>query len=336
MRFLGLAFLSLLLFGCGKDLSGSSLKQLDNFKQCYAESKAALTAKYPYLISRESEFEFQLKFDCREAELISVISEPATSSISPLNTLETLSPITLDLPFIARALRILKPYCRSDSEINGDYCMATDIEAAAMVSNSPAMLMQLPSLIKKTSLWIQTHENPDLVDAIEKNYAGTRVEAVLLAGFFGLDDNGIQFDRLRANLLRMKRYSEYAFLFPSIAQYAPLGEFDGIMDLSRILFATRTGRATIPGTPDKTTKSYKIYAGVYFGCRLALEHEIPFLVEPESYAIGALYELIKLKDIFQSSRNGLDIEKLAKHARSGGVTGVLFSLGASFGFTKCQ
>jgi len=337
MRFLEFLTCSLLLMSCGRHGSQNLLKNQSTPGSCYTKTKAALIALHPELTSQESDFEFQIKFDCRESQLISSLNKPVTSATSPETFLENIAPMMFEMPFIARAMDILKPYCRSDIEINGDYCMAADIDAAEMISNHPAMLTQLPSLLKETSRWIQNQENPDLIEVIRDKYIGTEMEAVLLAGFIGLDDNGIQFDRLRANLLHSERYSDYAFIFRSTAQYSTLGDLADIEDLFRIFFATRTGRATIPGTPVNTTKSYKIYAGVYFGCRLAMENEIPFFIQPEAFVIGSLYEILKLKDIFQKPWDEAHIKtEIAKRAKASGVTGEQFALGSTHGFNLCQ
>ena len=337
MRFLQFLTCGLLLMSCGRNDSSNLFMNQSRSDSCYTQTKAALIALHPELISHESDFEFQINFDCRDSQLISSLNKPVTSATSPETVLQNVAPIALEMPFIDRALNILKPYCRSDVEVNGDYCMAADIDAAAVISNHPGMLSQLPHLIKETSHWIQIKENPDLIDVIREKYIGTEIEAVLLAGFIGLDDNGIQFDRLRANLLHMGRYADYAYIFPSTGQYATLGDLADIDDLFRIFFATRTGRATIHGTPIQTTKSYKIYAGVYFGCRLAMENEMPFFIQSEAFVIGALYEILKLKDIFQKPWDEAHIKtEIAKRAKASAVTGKQFSFGASHGFNLCK
>lgn len=328
--------LSFAVAACGLPLeSTSSLGSFGFADSCTKQATSAVLAGNPEMIFTETNIRYQIEFDCREASFITSLDSPVKTSRSALAIIQEATGLDLNLPFFRSSMDILKPYCRSDNDDYGGFCMATDVDAAKMVFARSSMLENLPKVIYSVARWIETHEKSNLVYAVLDVYPGSSLEAVLMAGFLGLDDNGVQVDRLRANLLWAKRFDDYARIFKSTAQYAALGSMEGTKDLPMILFATRMGYATVPGLAADVTKTYKAYAGLYFGCRLAMENEFEFLVVPEAYAIGVAYEILKTKDLVDRSLAEISRE-IPKYAAASDETGRKLSAGAAYGFKLCS
>lgn len=333
MRFFILA-ICLACVSCGSPTQSSRLKNALHSNPCYDPARDAIIADSPALQAREENFRYQIEFDCREAALIASIDDPVSSAQSARAVFEKFLGVPI-MPFMTRAFDILKPYCRSDNQDYGDFCMATDVDAARLVLNHPTMMSQLPLVMATIVEWTQSHDSINLVDAVSSVYVGPTSEAVLLAGFIGLDDNGVQFDRLRANLLHLGRLDDYARLFGFTAQYASLADLPHSMDLLKVLFTTRIGTATLPGVDPEATKTYKAYAGLYFGCRLAMENESPLIVKPEAYVVGAAYELLKTRELIGRSWDEIS-QEIPKYAAASDETGKKLSAGAAYGFRLCQ
>ncbi len=307
---------------------------LSYLDDCHREAINAVLRSAPDLTSRVDDFRPQIDFDCQEASLIWAIDKPAVTATEGQNLLGGLLNAPRGLSFSKPIITILSPYCRSDNEIYGRFCMATDIDAANELLANPKLLRQLPLVVAHAASWLATQEQVNLVDAVYDVYDGPQKEAVLLAGFLGLDDNGIQFDRLRADLLWSKRYDDYAQVFMISARYAFLGDLKLTENLETIFFATRIGKITLPGLEDGTRKTYKAYAGLYMGCRLAEEETPALVVAPLAFSIGASYELLKL--MWSSARTWDEFRNhLEEHAAAANITGKNVSLGAIYGYSQC-
>lgn len=323
------------LMACRGPRGGAGLLDSDNSDPCFAGAMRAVVENSQSLVSHGADFKGQIEFDCREARKIHALDLPVTSATSAEELITGFSADELKPSFLNRSLSILKPYCRSDNEIYGSFCMAADVDSANVVTNNRRMLEALPAAVSSIAGLLDRRESLNLFDAVLPMFSGPRSEAVLLTGFIGLDNNGVQFDRLRANLLYANRFEDYAKIFMISAQYASLGELTKTNDTLKIFFATRTGKATLPGVDRGVTKTYKSYAGFYFGCRLALENEYEFVAKSQAYVIGGSYELLKTRAL--AGKPWREIKsQVSKYAAAAEETGKKMSAGAAYGYELCS
>lgn len=261
----------------------------------------------------------QADFDCAEAAAITDPELPVHQATR------------LELGFLFRAaMRVLKPYCRKDSDWYGEFCMAMDVESARIVAADSQLLAKLPELLSAASRALQAKRRVDLLAEADLIFPTDRLRAARAAGFVGLDDNGVQSDRLRALMARAGRWEDYvtltaltANLLPHRGQAGP-----GVLDFARIQMATRMGWATLPGIPEGVRKTYKAYAGLAFGCELARagegERKTAFLAR----GAGAAYELSKLVA-------GHKRDASAAPLAAANQVGEMMAAGAAIGHARC-
>lgn len=328
-------FACLITLSCGRNLPWSELRTVALTNQCISEARSAVISKNPNLTNRELDFIYQIELDCAEAQLIDNLADPVKSAIPIKNMLHSFFDLLHHVSFVNRAMEILKPYCRNDNWNYGSFCIATDVDAAWHVTSNRQMLDALPQAIEKIAADLETNESINITEIVMRNYAGNTSDAVLLASFIGLDDNGIQVDRLRANLIKQRRFGDYARIFAMTAQYANFNNLPHAHDMAKVLFATRIGLATLPGVAINASKTYKAYAGMHLGCRLAMSGESQTIVSLESYAVGASYELLKLRKFADHPLD--EFRDLAiEHAKASDETGWKMSAGAAYGFNLCK
>jgi len=308
--------------------------------QCAQTSFYALQRVWPSAGLNPEDYETALELDCKEAAKIRSLNEPVTSANSAM---DSVSKLVAKLPngFVKDSVNILRPYCRSDNELYGPFCMAADIDAAFALAQDKELLAFIPDAVHSIASEIAQQPEVDFFQILDKSLpyqlVNRKQRIALLAGFLGLDDNAVQADRLKANLLFEKRMDEYARVFPALTQYATFPAQNGkdyTKDFLALLFSTRTGMATLPGVADGETQTYKAYAGLHLGCRMAQLGRSAALTENEAFSMGYAYQMTKLGARLRKPLNQLiaDAKKLDAHGRK---TGEKMKAGARFGFKVC-
>jgi hypothetical protein len=249
----------------------------------------------------------------------------------------------LKLPngFVKDSAEILKPYCRKDNTLYGPFCMASDVRSAADLTQDKELLSQIPTAVHKIAQAISTQKSVNFYEllstALSQNMKNRNRRVALLAAFLGLDDNAVQADRLKANLIFEKRFVEYARVFPSLTQYTtfpPQGGTDSTSDFLSLLYSTRTGVATLPGVNAGEPLTYKAYAGLYLGCRMAILGRSAALTEHEAFSMGYAYQLTKLGAT--AKRPPQEIIAASKELHAKGLASAnKMRAGARFGYTVC-
>jgi hypothetical protein len=316
-------------------------RSLARLSSCAAESFKALEKNWPGTKLNPDELENALELDCKESGKIRSIGEP----VSTANTaMDNITRLVTKIPngFVKDSVTILKPYCRSDNDLYGPFCMAADIDSAAELSKDKELVALIPQAVSSLGKEIANSTDIDfnqiLGRSLPANLNNRTIRIALLAGFLGLDDNAVQADRLKANLLKEKRLDEYARVFPALTQYALFpaqGQNDYSRDFLAVLFSTRTGLATLPGVADGENQTYKAYAGFYLGCRMAQLKRSASLTELEAYSMGYAYQMTKLGARLRKPIDQLvaDARKLDAHGKR---TGEKMKAGARHGFEVCS
>lgn len=328
------------LFGCKYSGSPSDSRALARLSSCALQSFEALQKNWPQTPLNASELETALEFDCKEAAKVRTLDEPVITASSAM---DSISKLVSKIPngFVKDSVTILRPYCRSDNDIYGPFCMAADIDSAAELVRDKELIALLPQAVHEIGTEIRNQPEVDFYQILDRKLPAQlpkrKVRIALLAGFLGLDDNAVQADRLKANLLFEKRLDEYAKVFPALTQYAlfpPQNENDYSKDFLALLFSTRTGLATLPGVPEGDSQTYKAYAGLHLGCRMAQLGRSAALTESEAFSMGYAYQMTKLGARLRKPLNQLiaDAKKLDAHGRN---TGEKMKAGARFGFKVC-
>ncbi len=267
---------------------------------CVSAAEAAVYRRLPALSAESEAVKTLAEFDCGEAALIRDLDHPVVTADARfekvIGFLER-----FPLSFTRRSLDYATPYCRSDNEYYGSFCMGSDIEAAKDVFNDPVLLQTIPVAVRAVAELAGGDGHIDLVKAVSSVMppAADRYQAVKLAGFLGLDDNGVQSDRLKADLLRAERYDDYALVFVPLSQLITghYSEYDDGTYFPTLLFTTRIGVAVIPGIPEGTKKTYKAFAAMYLGCKLARDMFSRDFIDAQAGSLGFFYEAIKARDL---------------------------------------
>jgi hypothetical protein len=334
-------FLTLLLAaGCKVAPDTQYSKAFARLSTCAADAFNALQRTWPSVRLNPADYETALEMDCKEASKLRNLSEPVSTSNSAM---ESITRLVAKIPsgFVKDSVTILKPYCRSDNELYGPFCMAADVESAYAISRDKELLALVPQAVLDIGSEISKTSDIDFYQILSRtlpaglNDRNSRV--ALLAGFLGLDDNAVQADRLKANLLFERRLDDYAKAFPALTQYATFPAQNGndySKDFLALLFSTRTGLATLPGVADGETQTYKAYAGLYLGCRMAQLGRSAALTENEAFSMGYAYQMTKLGARLGKPLNQLiaDAKKLDAHGKK---TGEKMKAGARFGYRIC-
>ena len=330
-----------LVLSCKVAPTAPNSKALARLSTCALSSYKALEKAWPSTALNSADLEVALEFDCAEAGKIKSLREPVSTASSAMDSITRL--ITkVPNGFVKDSVSILKPYCRSDNELYGPFCMAADIDAAAELVKDEELVKLIPAAVNSLGREIANASEVDFYSVLDKtmpaNLTNRVVRVALMAGFLGLDDNAVQADRLKANLLFEKRLAEYALVFPALTQYTVFpqqGQIDYSRDFLAVLFATRTGVATLPGVADGEDQTYKAYAGFHLGCRMAQLKRSVALVETEAFSMGYAYQMTKLGARLRKPIGQLiaDTKKLDAKGRS---TGEKMKAGARHGFEICS
>ncbi|MEN9809836.1 MAG: hypothetical protein RLZZ488_1403 [Pseudomonadota bacterium] len=338
---LTIAIALLMTSGCKIANPTTSSRSLARLSSCAVNSFNALQKAWPSASLNPDDLETALELDCKEAAKIRALNEPVSTANSAM---ESVSKLIAKVPngFVKDSVTILKPYCRSDNDLYGPFCMAADVDSAAELSRDKELIALLPQAVHEIGKEISDSSDIDfyrILDAkLPAQLPQRKVRTALLAAFLGLDDNAVQADRLKANLLFEKRLDEYARVFPALTQYAmfPAQNNQNLSkDFLALLFSTRTGLATLPGVAEGETQTYKAYAGLYLGCRMAQLNRSAALAETEAFSMGYAYQMTKLGARLRKPLNQLlaDAKKLDAHGRK---TGEKMRAGARFGFKVCS
>jgi hypothetical protein len=312
------------------------------------QSETAYSEQAQLALSENNEaINKQIAFDCSESILIDTTNKPYVDSVGSRTILEHiyLTPFS----FVKNTVKILAPYCRKNNWWFGTFCMAADIDSASQIEGDPDLLKALPEAIlliskkaakgSKYNIFSTLEQSSILIDIENRNK-----KLGLLSSFLGLDDNGVQTSRLLAILLKNNRYDVYSFLFPVFFQMGSLppllspGSKSPVSYQNRIgsvFFSTRNGKARFPGLQESQTKTYKAWAGVYFGCRMASLGESSMLTLNQAYIAGALYEIIKLKSSFNKPFPE-KLEDLKRYTNKAVKTGQMMKIGARYGYSICS
>lgn len=282
-----------------------------------------------------------LNFDCKESQLIESLDMPYHDSHETMSQFFEVLDL-LPFKFIDNSLNILKPYCRNEKTWFGPFCMAGDVDSAKLITRRQDLIDKLPEAILLISQAVDQQEKFNLIDVLrplfKTNLEGRR-SLVLLASFLGLDDNGVQTSRLMANLLYTRDFKNYSRLFPVFFQMGDLpavrGEPDYTNHFGKLLFATRVGNARFPGLNKNQSKTYKAWAGVYFGCRMAILGHSRWSVGAEGHAMGYSYEILKIKNNLGKPINEL-MNTLGKYHSKGQETGTMMKIGTLYGHDLCR
>lgn len=339
MKLLLISSLVLVTLSCKNEAVNS--RALTRFSSCAAQSFRALQQQWPSTPLAPDALETTLEFDCKESEKVQKVNEPVSTANSAM---DQISKLVKKIPsgFVQDSVAILKPYCRSDNDIYGPFCMAADVDAAYLLTEDRELLQLVPKAVhilgQAISASTEVDFNAILAEKITELNDQKSRRIALLAGFLGLDDNAVQADRLKANLLRQGRLEEYARLFPALTQYTvfpPQGDIDYGRDFLAILFSTRTGLATLPGVAEGVNQTYKAYAGFHLGCRMAQLGRPAHLAEAEAYNMGYAYQMTKLAARLRKPIQQFiaDAKKLHQHGKS---TGDKMKAGARHGFQVCS
>ncbi|MEY4063957.1 MAG: hypothetical protein RIR26_165 [Pseudomonadota bacterium] len=330
-----------LLTACKVAPETNNSRALARLSSCALDTFKALEKNWPSTTLNPSDFETALEFDCKEASKINSLREPVSTANSAM---ENINQLVAKVPngFVKDSVTILKPYCRNDNDLYGPFCMAADIDAAAELSEDTELTLLIPQAVHALGQEIAGANEIDFYKTLSRvlpaNLENRTRRVALLAGFLGLDDNAVQADRLKANLLKLKRLDDYAKVFPALTQYAifpPQNQNDYSRDFLAVLFATRTGVATLPGVAEGESQTYKAYAGFHLGCRMAILKRTSALAETEAYSMGYAYQMTKLGARLRKPLRQLlaDAKTLDAHGRN---TGEKMKAGARHGFTVCS
>jgi hypothetical protein len=339
--------LKTLLFSCAIFFSVScknepvQSRSYARLSSCAAQSFRALQQQWPATALAPDALEIALEFDCRESEKIKALNQPVATANSAMGNI---SKLVQKIPsgFVKDSVEVLQPYCRSDNDLYGPFCMAADVDAAYLLSEDQELLKLLPQAVHALGQEISTATEIDFNSVLQNKLpalAEKRNERIaLLAGFLGLDDNAVQADRLKANLLKQNRMQEYALVFPALTQYTVFpaqGDKDYGRDFLAVLFSTRTGLATLPGVAEGETQTYKAYAGFHLGCRMAQLGRSSQLAEAEAYNMGYAYQMTKLAARLRKPIEQFiaDAKKLHLHGKN---TGDKMKAGARHGHQVCS
>lgn len=325
-----LLFALSVLVGCG--MSRSSALSADLQEECRQHAQVALAKSLPEVDF--SMLEMAVDFDCRESLLVDDLGEPVRTARKEFRDVLRLVEM-IPIGFVRNSLDVLEPYCRTDNPIYGDFCMAGDVESARDMTNDPVALRALPRVVSALGASVRANEKIDFYEIVAQEMNGAGLEgrrrAALVASFLGLDDNATQADRLRANLIRQGRWEDYAAVLPATSQYLPA---TGVTrDFLSVLFATRTGIAVVPNLDPDATLTYKAYAGMYLGCKMAVQGAMRGLVLKEAHDIGMAYELMKVR---QSQSADEFFRNLDHYRKRGETTGRRMRTGADYGFSLCR
>lgn len=282
-----------------------------------------------------------LNFDCNEMFLINDIELPFNDSIHGFDLFINIVD-KIPLKFLQESIDILQPYCRQDNSWFGTFCMAADTSSANLMSERKDLMALLPKAILMLSAEIDKGKKFDILKVLRPLFGDDQQSIrdwVFLSSFIGLDNNGVQTSRLLSNLLYKADIDNYAKLFPVFFQLGnlPAGP-DGVDytgHFAKVLYSTRAGMATIDGLDPDQTKTFKAYAGVYFGCQMAIKGYRKRATALEGYLMGYSYEIIKIaKFLGLSIREIFDGIKL--HHNKGKNTGFMMKKGTRLGHQLCQ
>lgn len=267
---------------------------------CANDAEAAVLRRLPALGAEAEAVRALAKFDCGEAALLKDLDHPVVTADARFEkVVEALEKLPVD--FSRKSLDYVTPYCRTDSGYYGSFCMASDIEAAKDVFNDPELLDNLPAAVSAVARAAARGGSVDLVRTVAAVMPRwtDRAKAVKLAGFLGLDDNGVQTDRLKADLLFARRYDDYARVFVPLSQMLSghYSEYEDGTYFALVLYATRTGAATLPGLDAGTKKTYKAFSAMYLGCKLAEDGFNRDFINAQAGSLGFFYEAIKTRDL---------------------------------------
>jgi hypothetical protein len=273
-----------------------------DFRQeaCASAAEAAVLRRLPAISAEAEAVRTVAKFDCGEAALLKDLDHPASTANARFEkVVELLEKLPVD--FSRKSLDYVTPYCRTDSDYYGSFCMGSDIEAAKDVFNDPELLNTVPAAVRAVAQAAARGGSIDLVKTVAAVMPpwADRAKAVKLAGFLGLDDNGVQTDRLKADLLLARRYDDYALVFVPLSQMFS-GHYSDYEDgtyFPMLLFTTRTGTATLPGLGAGTKKTYKAFSAMYLGCKLARDGFNRDFIKAQAGSLGFFYEAIKTRDL---------------------------------------
>ncbi len=285
---------------------------------CVASAEAAVYARLPALRAESEAVRTVTEFDCGEAALITSLDRPvATADARFERVVKFLEKLPIN--FAKKSLDYVTPYCRLDSDYYGQFCMASDIEAAKDIFNDRVLLQTVPAAVRAIAELSSSGKDIDLLSAVSSVMpsGADRFRAVKLAGFLGLDDNGVQTDRLKADLLWAGRYEDYALLFVPLSQYIS-GHYSDNDDgsyLAVMLFTTRTGKAVLPGLPEGTRKTYKAFAAMYLGCKLGRDGFSREFIDAQLGSLGFFYEAIKTRELSDAGHFISEGAKTAKVMR---------------------
>jgi hypothetical protein len=308
---------------------------------CAKSAFIALQKEWPSVSLNPADFQTAIEFDCKEASKIRSLNNPV---ITANPAMESINKLVSKLPngFVKDSVSILRPYCRKDNEFYGPFCMAADIDSAAVISQDKDMLALIPFAVHELGSEISRHDEVNLYEILDRKAPSQLLRRsfrlALIAGFLGLDDNAVQADRLKANLIFEGRLQDYAKVFPALTQYATFPVYKSIdysKDFLAVLYSTRTGIATLPGVKDDETQTYKAYAGFYLGCRMADLGHAQSAVETEAFNMGYGYQMTKL-----GMRLGKPLKELIADTKkldsAGRRTGEKMQAGSRLGYQLCK
>ncbi len=308
--------------------------------ECLQQGRSAVLQRYGDCEALRDILQMTLPFDCEEASLVPSLDGPMTSSVPIMNVM-TEAVKNLPWRFAKDSVDFITPYCRNDSDYYGQFCMAGDIESAKDLYNSTDLFKTLPLALGALAKEIRSKNKVNFVDVVRPLFPDTlegKRKAVLLAGFIGLDNNATQFNRLQADLLKFNRYDDYAAMFPYTEGFAafPSKNFESVgVDFMNVTFATRTGVAMFPGLQPNSTQTYKGYAGVYLGCKFAMQKYSKQLILSEAYSIGYSYQAIKIATSLGKPLKELKSD-IAQYDKQGKITGEMMRAGAEYGYDLCS
>lgn len=277
-----------------------------------------------------------VNFDCSESKLINSIDQPYTDQLKVLGGITKFDSIPFS-PF-NRFLRVMKPYCRIDNNWFGSFCMASDVDSAAYITNSMHFYKLIPKTINLLSEAAELQKPYNIVDVLSPLFTQhnlSKNDLFLFSSFLGLDDNGVQTSRLLANLLYLNKFDSYAMISIAIFQMGdlpPMGGHDFTNQFGRFLYTSRIGSAVFPGVEPYTPKTYKGWAGVYFGCRMKILGSNLASTLSQAYMAGYSYEMIKIRSLVK--KNELISSVKAQHQKASHTGGVMRS-GAEYGYQNC-
>ena len=328
-------------FGLGVGKSARAFDDIPTHKsfdaleveECQKEVHNSFKTHSNRLTNEWEQIKFSVRFDCKEASLIEKTDQPVKTSEAVANFVR--GGLSLFSFGPGRTLmRKMIPYCRKDNLLYGEFCMGADIAATHQLLRQPKLIKTLPEAIERINGALSSNEKIDFVRVLRPLYSDPQ-DLVLVAGFLGLDDNGVQTDRLKALLLHTKNFKLYSHIFRALDQYSPIGMDSSRGHLQRLLFSTRTGAAMVPGLGEDATQTYKAYAGLFLGCEVAKNprHKLRDLKSVGFF--GWSYQIIKWPGSWPQgpSASWKNLQSLDKHGQK---TANLMQKGAEYGFKTCR